>query len=307
MLGEVRIRYTKVRFLARVEREDRKKTRLTHAVQSLGDPPRADRLSDIEGQRVQGPKCPVLKAQVPSTCGDRDPVLPAPAELEAVAAPVPPAAVPVQAPHKQAAARAAILGAEEVDVTSTAVFIRLPRLGDELGIREQVVKHVRVQARLVRKPLLQLSALDRPAVLLFLFLVEQDLRRIERVQAAFLVTLEPPAVRDERRGVAVDDVGHDLDLRTIVSPRSEHTKCIRILCEITPVCLGKTSLFASQTKFVHHFENREFGFRRHFFILFHVPTTPCIRGIVGDCRAVMPPVGTHLAFQQEQQTTKNIS
>ncbi len=86
--------------------------------------------------------------------------------VQAVAAPVPPAVAPAQVTDVQAAERVAVDGAPEEDVAGVALFIFLPFLGNEVGVREQVVEDVGVEGRLLHHFRAELVVLDDLVVLL---------------------------------------------------------------------------------------------------------------------------------------------
>lgn len=132
---------------------------------------------------------------------------------EPVEAPVPPAAVPVEAADAQVAVAVAVDGAPEEDVADVPVSIRLPLIGDEFGVREQVVEDVGVEDGLLRQLLAELVALDDLPVLLAAGEEELDLFGVELPLAALLVFLDGETIigpRIEGVGIAVNDV---LDLR----------------------------------------------------------------------------------------------
>jgi len=124
-----------------------------------------------------------------------------------VAAPVPPAAVPVEVADKQAAIIAlAVDRPPEEGVADFARRILLPVLGNEVGIGQQEVQLVGVHHGLVGKFLAELVAHDGLAVLLTIREVELHLGRVEDELAALLVFLDGTVVGHERAGIAVDDV-----------------------------------------------------------------------------------------------------
>ncbi len=117
------------------------------------------------GQSPKGLKDPRVKVQS-STCTHRRRVGAVPVAGEPVVAPVPPAVVPVEAADVQAATAAAVDGAPEEGVAGIPVSIRLPLIGDELGVREQVVEDIGVEDGLLRQLLAELVAFDDLATLL---------------------------------------------------------------------------------------------------------------------------------------------
>lgn len=107
----------------------------------------------------------------------------------------------------------AVDGAPEEDVADVPVSIRLPLIGDEFGVREQVVEDVGVEDGLLRQLLAELVALDDLPVLLAAGEEELDLFGVELPLAALLVFLDGETIigpRIEGVGIAVNDV---LDLR----------------------------------------------------------------------------------------------
>ena len=136
-----------------------------------------------------------------------------PADDEPDAAPVPPAAAPVEAADVQVANAVAVDSAPEEDVAGIPVSIRLPLIRDEFGMREQVVEDVGVEDGLLRQLLAELVAFDGLPILLTAGEEELDLFGVELPLAALLVFLDGEAIvgpRIEGVGVAVNDV---LDLR----------------------------------------------------------------------------------------------
>ena len=89
-----------------------------------------------------------------------------PAVVEPAVAPVPPVAVPVEVADEQVAIAAAVDSAPEEDVAGVPVSIRLPLIGDEFGVREQVVEDIGVEDELLRQLLAELVAFDDLAILL---------------------------------------------------------------------------------------------------------------------------------------------
>ena len=118
-----------------------------------------------QGQSPKGLKDPRVKVQS-STCTHRRRAVADPVAAEPVEAPAPPAAAPVEAADAQAANRAAVDRTPEEDVAGIPVSIRLPLIGDEFEVREQVVEDIGVEGGLLRQLLAELVAFDDLAILL---------------------------------------------------------------------------------------------------------------------------------------------
>ena len=80
-----------------------------------------------------------------------------------------------------------------------------------MRIGEQVVEHVGVEGNLLRHLLAEFVALEHLAVLLAVSRPEGHLGSVPLNVAALLVLFDPPAAGREGVGIAVDDVGDDLD------------------------------------------------------------------------------------------------
>lgn len=146
-------------------------------------------------------------------------VVDVPEAAEPAVVPAPLAVIPVPAETTNAAAAVgvAVLGSPEEDVAGVARIVFLPALGNELGMREEVVEDIGRKNQLVPEFLLELLATDGLAAHLIRRKTELHLRRIPREHTAYTVRklillLDTPAVRDERRSVAVDEVTDHLQL-----------------------------------------------------------------------------------------------
>ncbi len=94
------------------------------------------------------------------TCAQSRRVVDAPVKVEPAAAPAPPAAAPTEATDTQGANRDAVDGAPEEDVSSVAIFIFLPFLGNEVRVLEQEIQNIGVQDRFAREFLAKFVPLD---------------------------------------------------------------------------------------------------------------------------------------------------
>ncbi len=192
---------------------------------------------------TEGQFDPRVKVRI-STCTHRRRVVATPVVAEPVGAPVPPAVAPVEVADVQVANAVAVDGAPEEDVAGIPVSIRLPLIGDEFGVREQVVEDIGVEDGLLRQLLAELVAFDDLAILLTAGEEELDLFGVELPLATLLVLFDGEAIahpRVEGVGIAVDDVLDLRDDRVAEQNLAELTELVaftgrvnQLLCPIVP-------------------------------------------------------------------------
>ena len=210
--------------------------------------------------RFKGQELPKVPRPKGLTCGNGSGVQIAPLVVEEAVVPVPPATVPVQAPDVQAAVRFPVDGAPEVQVAGLPLLVGLPRLGDEVGVGEEVVEHLSaVDLRELGEPILQLVPDDGAARLLGVVEVEADLRGIElefagEGVAELILGADLPAFRDVRLRVAVDEVGDHLNLCVTAEERDDLPQEVFVMRQLAPVFASHARLAASDDRLVQETE-----------------------------------------------------
>lgn len=128
-----------------------------------------------------------------------------PVAAEPVAAPVPPAAMPVEVTDKEEAVRVAVNGSPEENEFPLPVF------RDQLGVGQEVVQNASVQDRLVGEFLPEIVAMDRACFLLF-NQKQGYFGRIPLQLAGFVVFFHCPATWNVWVSGAADEVANQLNL-----------------------------------------------------------------------------------------------